>query len=371
MKNRILILGLLVIAFAIVNLFFYKVEKPMVKYTVNNSFPVVSGDTLSIDFYFESEHDLTFFSSKVNFGVEILNEVVKFVKGNKAGNLNYAFVIPENCRKENIMNLQFEIKSEFGSDNVFITVPVYNPPYNVNKELLQVEDFSEVSVQSFFSSKNLIIENDLLAELGETSGFSKFNVDELQNFNLNDYLYKEKISSGANNFIISNLLEAPKKLIRDEKNLSTASIFSISELTDKNLKSKDFRKLVLHNFKLAKASTQFTRKKATKLVHSASDVQKFTATKEKNIQPKQSKPKSEEIVLNENEILALNSPILKSDLTEIPSNEELEFEPNAIKHDERVEFIEDKRLSDIKIDIQIGLSDMKIEETSFVETKQK
>jgi len=367
MKNRILILGLLVLALAIVKLFFHNVEKPIVNYTVNNTFPVVSGDTLSIDFYFESEHNLTFFSSKVSLGVEILNEVVEFGKGNKAGNLNYSFVIPQNCRNENMMNLQFEISSEFGSDDVYISVPVYNPPYMVRMELDQVDNFAEVSVKSFFSSKNLIIENDLLAELDETSGFSEFKVYELQNFNLNDYLYKGSQGTSVDNFIISNLLETSKKLVRDEKNLATASLFSISELNSESQNTKDVRKPILNVHKKSSISKIATKKAVTSNSENSkannSSLEKKNTIPVANINQKLETTDSDEIAANLSLIVAHKAELILSNQPEIDSN--------AIIHANRIEFIENKRLNDIKIEIQLGLSDMKMEENDFLDSKIK
>jgi hypothetical protein len=252
MKNRILILILLALAVLLVQRRFYFQAKPIVQYSINNSFPVIEGDTVSIDFNFIAEYELKTFAAKIIIGSEILNEVVNFTPGNKNGNLNYSFIVPENCGYESMINLEFLVTDKFSSSSFFTTIPVYNPPTLVKNDLNMQEKTSNLLLKFFYSSSNLILKNVLLAQINEVEGYSDFKVDELNYFNALDYLKAdEKKSFATRNIITSNLLEPTKELIFDKSNVAEASIFSFSiadkKQTQKNPNPVDVAKKTLKN----------------------------------------------------------------------------------------------------------------------------
>lgn len=231
MKNSILIIAIMFFSILGFQSNYSFKEKPVVNYTLNNSLPVFVGDTISIEFSFESEFELKSFVANIetDLDLDMLNEKIEFAAGNKEGNLSYNFIIPENFKLENLLNLNFTVANKFSASEVLISIPVYNPPIDVKIGLDQINNDDKIFVQSFFNSTNLILTNDLLADIGEVEGYSNFKVDELNNFSL--FHLQEDTTVIGREIIASNLMIPSEELILNDEELMAANFLSIPNLT--------------------------------------------------------------------------------------------------------------------------------------------
>lgn len=232
MKNSLLIIILLLGSFfGILNNFQFQ-DKPVVNYTLNNSLPAFLGDTINIDFSFDSKSDLKYFIADVesNLDLNMSKKRIEFAEGRKSGKLSYSFVLPNTIELESILNFNFTVANKFSNEIVFISIPVYNLPHDVFSELEYQNIGSEtILVESFFSSNNLVLTNELLADISEVEGYSTFKVNELGLFSLSESNIIEN-KKKSKEIIASNLTLPSEELIKNDNELIAANFISIANV---------------------------------------------------------------------------------------------------------------------------------------------
>jgi len=233
MKNSLLVVLILVLAIFAFQTNYKLNNKPQVYYTISNSFPVVSGDTIHIQFQFDSESDLKFFVANLQseIGAGKFNEKIEFAGGKKSGDLSYSFIVPNNYHLESILNFDFSVANKFSTEKVFIAIPIYNPPHDIIADLELTQGNGEFVIQSFFSSRSLMLTNDLLANITEVENFSHFTINDLVNFKMPS-LTLDEIIIQPKELIASNLLNENENLVKNDNELLAANFISITSLND-------------------------------------------------------------------------------------------------------------------------------------------
>lgn len=240
MKNSLLIISVLLISIFLILSNFTLQEKPIVNYTINNSFPAFSGDTVNIDFAFDSKSDLEYFVANIesDLNLNIFTEKVKFARGRKKGNLNYSFIIPDKFKLENLLNFNFTVANQLSTEVVFISIPVYNLPHDVLTELELGNENEQMQIRSYFSSNNLILENKLLADISEIGGYSDFIVEDLASFSLSKENSEKSKLIDNREIIASNLTIPFEKLVKNKDELIAANFLSIPNLIENTTEAK-------------------------------------------------------------------------------------------------------------------------------------
>ena len=155
---------------------------------------------------------------------------IEFAEGRQSGKLSYSFILPNTIELESIFNFNFTVANKFSNQVVYISIPVYNLPHDVLTEFEYKNNGSEtILVESFFSSNNLVLTNELLADISEVEGFSTFKVNELRLFSLPESdLIKNKKKNRE--IVASNLTLPSNELIKNDNELIAANFISIADV---------------------------------------------------------------------------------------------------------------------------------------------